>query len=435
MDTYTIEEFGGIADGLTDNTQAFTQAISTIHSHGGGELTLTGGSYRTGSIPLCSNLTLSVRSGSVISFIPDPTLYKPVTSRWEGVDRKMHRACLYGRNLRNIVICGAGTIDGGGQDWWKRYAGDELDYPRPFLVSLEGCSNIVIRDLTFRNSPSWTLHPLESQDVLISNVTVCNPFDSPNTDGVDPESCSNVRILGCTFDVGDDCIAIKSGTEQTSQKSPCQDIVISGCNMRHGHGGVVLGSEMSGSIRNVVITSCIFNQTDRGIRMKTRRGRGGTIENIIASNIVMTDILCPLVINSYYCCGPSGQNRRVWDKSPYPIDSSTPRYRHIYMHDIRASKVRSAAAFIYGLPEMPIEAMDMHDVHISMDPYSQPAEPAMIADAPKLSQAGIYMENTESCAIRRVTISGLRTPAFIKQNANQHLAISAISPSTSGLIP
>lgn len=425
MSQYTIEDFGGVGDGTTDNTETFTSAIEAIRTQGGGELVLQGGVYRTGSIALCDNLTLTVQSGSRISFIPDSSLYPPVISRWEGVSREMHRACIYGTGLDHVTLRGTGLIDGSGQTWWKRFSTDNLEYPRPFLLSLENCSNISIQDLTFVNSPSWTLHPLESNSVLITNVTVHNPSDSPNTDGLDPESCSNVRVLGCTFDVGDDCIAIKSGTEQTTRKSACRGIIISGCNMLHGHGGVVLGSEMSGDIRNVVITGCVFDQTDRGIRMKTRRGRGGVISDIVASDIVMADTLCPVVINSYYHYGPAGKEPCVWDKSSRPVDSGTPQYRHILIHDIRATKVRSTAAFIYGLPEMPIKDLTMHDMDISMDEDSQPAEPAMIANAPKLSQSGIFMENTNHCSIRRVTLEGLKTPFFVREEANEGLVLDS----------
>lgn len=421
MSTYTVEDFGGASGEATDNTEAFAKAMSTIQTEGGGELILGQGRYRTGSIALCSNLTLTIESGSGITFIPQASLYPPVESRWEGARGIMHRACLYGKNIEHITLRGGGSIDGSGQPWWQWFRDSALEHPRPYLVSIENSRDIIIEGLTFLNSPAWTLHPLESQNILIRDVTVRNPADSPNTDGLDPESCSDVRILGCMFDVGDDCIAIKAGTEATAEKSPCQNIIISGCNMKHGHGGVVLGSEMSGDIRNVIITGCVFDQTDRGIRLKTRRGRGGTIANIIAGDIVMTDTLCPFVISSYYYCGPSGKDRYVWDKSPYPVDSRTPRYEHIHIHDIRATGVRSVAAFIYGLPEMPIEDLSLENFDISMDPDSEPVEPAMIANAPKLSQSGVFMENTKNCAIRKFSVEGLKTPFFVRNSNNEGL--------------
>lgn len=151
---------------------------------------------------------------------------------------------------------------------------EELQYPRPKLISFDGCNRVTLKDLTLVNSPSWTVNPIRCQDVTIDNLSIHNPADSPNTDGIDPESCVNVRISNCHIDVGDDCIAIKAGTEDTKERIACENIAITNCTMIHGHGGVVLGSEMSGDIRNVVISNCVFKQTDRGIRLKSRRGRG-----------------------------------------------------------------------------------------------------------------------------------------------------------------
>lgn len=143
--------------------------------------------------------------------------------------------------------------------------------------------------------------------MTIDNLTIVNPFDSPNTDGIDPESCRNVRITGCHIDVGDDCIAVKAGTEDALEDVPCENIAITGCTMVHGHGGVVLGSEMSGGIRRISITGCVFDGTDRGIRIKSRRGRGGAVEDVSVTGIVMNDVLCPLVINLMYFCGKDGK--------------------------------------------------------------------------------------------------------------------------------
>lgn len=162
-------------------------------------------------------------------------------------------------------------------------------------------------DFMVHNSPNWTIHPVRCENVTIDNLTIVNPFDSPNTDGIDPESCRNVRITGCHIDVGDDCIAVKAGTEDALEDVPCENIAITGCTMVHGHGGVVLGSEMSGGIRRVSITGCVFDGTDRGIRIKSRRGRGGAVEDVSVTGIVMNDVLCPLVINLMYFCGKDGK--------------------------------------------------------------------------------------------------------------------------------
>ncbi len=225
-----------------------------------------------------------------------------------------------------------------------------------------------------RNSPSWTINPIRCNDVTIDNVSIWNPADSPNTDGIDPESCSNVRISNCHIDVGDDCIAIKSGTEDTKERVPCENIAIANCTMIHGHGGVVLGSEMSGDIRNVAITNCIFKQTDRGIRLKSRRGRGGTVEDVRVSNIVMEDVICPFIMNLYYFCGPRGKDKYVWDKRPYPVTEETPTFRRIHFANITARNVHAAAGFLYGLAERYVSEVTFTDIDVSMAEQAIPGK-------------------------------------------------------------
>ncbi len=420
--TYDLNEFGAHGDGTTDNTSAFNLAISKINENGGGELIVTPGNYLTGPLKLCSNLTLTIQAGATLSFLPNPKAYPIVNSRWEGAEQLVYQACLYGYQLKNITIQGNGVINGNGRNWWQWFHDGTLEYPRPYLLSLESCVHLKIRDLTFINSPAWTLHPMECNDVLIDGVTVKNPKDSPNTDGLDPESCLNLRIVNCLFDVGDDCIAIKSGTEATACKNACENIVIANCNMIHGHGGVVLGSEMSGDIRNVVITNCTFDHTDRGIRMKTRRGRGGTVENITVNNITMTHTLCPLVINAYYYCGPAGDEKYVWDKSSYPVDFRTPHYRRLVFSNIIATDVQSAAGFIYGLPEAPVEDLQVANCQFFMNPQADPSEPAMIASAPALAHVGFFIENTLNTRLSEVTVHDQTGNIFYRQKNNQNLS-------------
>lgn len=424
MDTQNkiVTNFGAKGDGITDNSLVFQKLIDEINDNGGGKITIPAGTFLTGSLSLCSNLTLEIGDGAELKFINDPSLYKPVLSRWEGASGLIHQACLYGTNISNISIEGHGTINGNGEFWWNAFKSKSLDLPRPYLISIENSQNITLKSVTLLNSPSWTIHPLECSGVLIDGVTVRNPYDSPNTDGLDPESCENIKIVNCLFDVGDDCIAIKSGTEATEIKSSCKNIVISNCNMEHGHGGVVLGSEMSGNINGVVINNCTFNNTDRGIRMKTRRGRGGKISEIIVSNIVMNNVLVPIAINSYYFCGPSGKEKYVWDKSTYPVDSRTPQYEHLSFSNIIAKNVKSAAMFIYGLPEMPIKNLSISSTQIYMDQSSKPTEPEMIADAPKLSQAGIFIANTENAQLNNIKVYGTNDDLFNYNDSNNNLS-------------
>ena len=182
----------------------------------------------------------------------------------------------------------------------------ELPYGRPYLICFEHCKHVKILDVKLTMSPAWTVHPLYCEDLEVRGISIRNPWNSPNTDGINPDGCQNVRIADCLVDVGDDCITLKSGTEETPEKQPCENITITNCNLVHGHGGVVIGSEMSGGVRNVTITNCVFQDTDRGIRVKTRRGRGGVMESVLVSNVMMERVLCPFVFNMYYQCGAQG---------------------------------------------------------------------------------------------------------------------------------
>lgn len=391
---------------ISERTNNIQQKIDQLVREGGGELQFINGTFKIGSIRLGSNLTLKVAAGAELSFSDDILKYPEVISRWEGKETWMYRACLYAKNAKNLKITGDGVINGNGQKWWQRFKDQEkhLKYARPYLCSVEDSKNVEISDLRFVNSPSWTIRPLKCDGILIQNVKVKNPRNSPNTDGLDPESCNNMRITGCVFDVGDDCIAIKSGTEDAEKRIPCSNVLVNSCNMIHGHGGVVFGSEMSGDITNVVVSNCTFKDTDRGIRFKTRRGRGGAIKDVVVNNIVMDNVLCPLVINSYYFCGERGQEEYVWTKAKLPVNQQTPIIDNLMISNIIAKNVRSCAMFVYGLPEKPIKNLMVSDVILKLAGGIAPEEPAMIADAPKYSHKGVFIENTENTVFKNVVV-------------------------------
>ncbi|GIO52493.1 glycoside hydrolase family 28 protein [Paenibacillus cineris] len=418
MSVYSITEFGAVPGGAEPATRAIAAAIEAADAAGGGTVFVPAGMYLTGAILLRSNIELRLDPGAVLSFSTDPADYPVVTSRWEGVLREVHASCVYGHGLKNVSITGSGTLDGNGQPWWDKMRSrpDELTHPRPKLISLDRCTRVTIRDVTLINSPSWTVNPILCDNVTIDNVSIYNPADSPNTDGIDPESCQNVRISGCHIDVGDDCIAIKAGTEDTAQRVPCENITITNCTMIHGHGGVVLGSEMSGDIRNVVISNCIFKHTDRGIRLKSRRGRGGTVEDIRVSGIVMEEVICPFILNLYYFCGPRGKDKYVWDKRPYPVTLETPTFRRIHFSNITARNVHAAAGFVYGLAERYISELTFADIDISMAENPVPGRPAMMSGIKDMKARGFYLGNVRDIRFDRVTVGGHEGPAFYVEN-------------------
>jgi polygalacturonase len=420
-----VRAFGALGDGTARDTAAIQAAIDACHAQGGGTVFIPAGVYLTGALTLRSNITLHLDAGATLLGSEDPNDYPIISSRWEGAEQPTHAPLIGGRGLENIAIVGRGTIDGRGAIWWLRFRSRALAHPRPRLVAFDDCRNLLISGITALNSPSWTINPVRCKIVNIHQVTIVNPADSPNTDGINPDSCSDVHISDCYISVGDDCITIKSGTERerAERLAPCQNITITNCTMANGHGGVVIGSEMSGDVRNVVISNCVFVGTDRGIRFKSRRGRGGTVEDVRVTNVVMTDVLCPLTMNLYYACGAWG-DATVSDRSPRPVTTRTPRFRRITLSHITATGAATAAAFLYGLAEMPLEDIALEDVSISMAGAAEPGYPDM-ADGLELMQgAGLIVCNARGLRLHRVEVRGQRGPA-IQISSSSEVDLSA----------
>ena len=402
-----IREYAFLSIDGKDWTNAFSRAIDDLRAQGGGVLTVPAGDYPSGSIRLYDNMTLNVESGATIRFLQDESAYPLIEGEYEGNAGLVYQACLYSENAKNIAVTGFGTLDGQGEYWWKQAKERILKHPRPYLVCFSGCEHVVIENVTLVNSPVWTVHPIRSRNVVIRGLNIANPYHSPNTDGINPDACQDVRISDCTIDVGDDCIAIKSGTEKTPDRRCCERIIITNCHFLRGHGGVVLGSEMSGGIRNVVVSSCVFSGTDRGIRLKTRRGRGGTVEGIQLTNLSMENVVCPFVFNMYYGGRvKKPEEQYFWDKSPLPVDDRTPCLRDVSISGVRARGVTACAAFFYGLPEMPVEDVSIKDVVVEMsDGYVE--EAGMMADPPILKKAGFFLRNAVCVDIRSVKVLGV----------------------------
>jgi polygalacturonase len=410
---FNVREHGALGDGQTLDSPAIQSAIDLSAAQGGGTVFLPAGQYVTGSLFLRDNITLHLDAGAVLLGSEDPDHYPIIHSRWEGKHQDTYAPLIAGQNLNNISIVGRGTIDGRGSRWWRAKEEGTLAHPRPRLISFSDCTNVLIEGITAINSPSWTINPVHCQNVNIHGITIINPADSPNTDGINPDSCRLVRISDCYVSVGDDCITIKSGTEyeHPDRYAPCRDITITNCTLERGHGGVVIGSEMSGGVKNVVISNCVFIGTDRGIRIKSRRGRGGAIEDIRVSNLIMDGVLCPFTMNLYYHIGARG-NTDVSDKNPRSVDDSTPRLRHIHFSHITARDVKHAAGFLYGLAEMPLEDISFSDVSISISDTADSGYPEMADDIPSMSQAGFFIRNVRHLRLENVEVTGQVGEAF-----------------------
>ena len=324
--TYHITDFGAKADNESVPChEAINQAILQCSLTGGGTVIVPKGTFYTGPITLKSNVNFHLEEGAVLKFLTDQSLYFPgVITRWEGLDCYNARPLIYAYGETNIAITGKGTIDGQGSNdtWWpmcgaakygwkegmvaQRNGGRERllmygetstpiykrvmtpeDGLRPQLINLYSCHTILIEDVTLLNSPFWVIHPLFCESLIVRGVNIFNR--GPNGDGCDPESCKNVLIENCTFDTGDDCIAIKSGRNADGRKwnIPSENIIVRNCKMKNGHGGVVIGSEISGGYRNLYVENCVMDspQLDRVIRIKTNDCRGGIVENVFVRNI------------------------------------------------------------------------------------------------------------------------------------------------------
>ena len=415
--------FGGIGDGKSLNTEAFRKAIEELSAKGGGKLIVPPGVWYTGPIELKSNINLNLEKGALILFSSDFNLYPLVNTVFEGLGTKRCQSPISGKNLENVAITGEGTIDGSGEAWrplkkakvtdsfWKSVVksggvlkdptywfptksslkGESMsdmnvprtnlndsqwneikDFLRPVMISLIECKNVLLQGVLFENSPSWNIHPLMCTNLIVDNISVKNPAYAQNGDGIDVESCNNVLIVNSSFDVGDDAICIKSGKDEEGRKRarPAENIVVDNCKVFQAHGGFVVGSEMSGGVRNVSVRNCQFLGTDVGLRFKSNRGRGGIVENIYISDIYMFNIVTDSFLFDLFYGGKSAsESLEDGDESPSetvipPVTDETPLFRNIYVKNIVSRNARRAM-FFNGLPEMNISNIHLENAYIT----------------------------------------------------------------------
>jgi len=425
MAIYDVTKYGVINDGETNNTNAIAEVIALAEKLGGGTIYFPAGTYITGSIGLKSNMTLYLEAGALILGSEDKNDY-PLISEIDikGYTRGGRAAMVYAINAKNVSVEGRGTIDGRGYNWWNHPEDEQR--PRMFQPIL--CENVVLSGVTLLNSPMWTVHPVCCNNVTIDGITIRNPWNSPNTDGINPESCSTVHISNCTIDVGDDCLTIKSGTEEDmlQKQYPCENIVVTNCTMLNGHGGVVIGSEMSGGVRNITISNCVFNGTDRGIRIKTRRKRGGCVEDILINNIMMTDVFAPFTMNGYYQCGGTDPNdMELFSLDKLPVDEDTPVMKNIVISNVRAKNATATAGYIYGIPESPIKGLRIINYSVEMVPTDEEIKdsPIMAWHIDKTVGTGLYCCFCKDIAFDNVTINVLNGPAVkVEKSEDIHMS-------------
>lgn len=420
-----LSDFGAKGDGSALCTEAFQKAFAALVEKGGGKLVVPQGVWYTGPIELKSNTELHLEKGAVILFAADESLYPIKKTSFEGLETRRCQSPVSATNATNIAITGQGAIDGNGLYWrplkkskvtdgqWKKFTGmqkgvfkrNDLWFPsagyakgdsiadmnvpkgletdeqwneirrflRPVMVSLVGCKNVLLKDVIFQNSPAWNIHPLMCENIIIDHVLARNPDYAQNGDALDLESCKNALIVNSTFDAGDDGICIKSGKDADGRKrgKPCENVVVDGCTVFQGHGGFVVGSEMSGGVKNILVQNCQFLGTDVGLRFKSCRGRGGVVENIFIRNISMFDIQGDAITFDLYYGGKSAievleSGEKVNNIEAKPVDETTPEFRNIDVENIVCRHARRAM-FFNGLPEKPITNIRLKNINISAD--------------------------------------------------------------------
>lgn len=471
----SIVDFGGVSDGITLNTEAFESAMSSLSQKGGGTLHVPSGVWYTGPIVFRSNINLHLEKGALILFSANFDLYPLVNTVFEGLDTRRCQSPISGRNLQNIAITGEGSINGSGEAWrplkkgkvtdshWKRVVasggvvkdknywfpskgslkGLEIsdmnvprkdlteaewleikDFLRPVMVSFIECKNVLLEGVLFENSPCWNIHPLMCENVIVDNIFVRNPGYAQNGDGLDLESCVNSIIVNSVFDVGDDAICIKSGKDEDGRRRnrPTENVLIDNCKVFQGHGGFVVGSEMSGSVRNISVSNCQFLGTDVGLRFKSRRGRGGVVENIYISNINMFDIATESFLFDLYYGGKSA-SESLEDGDIVPVDieksavdETTPSFKNIYVKNLTSRNARRAM-FLNGLPEMKIENINVENVTITSNIGAELVESKDInfknvKILPKQG-AALILKNIEN-----FNLSGFEYPSSLKEVVN-----------------
>ena len=371
---FVLTDFGARADGSADATSAFRSAIEACRRAGGGRVVVPAGEYPTGPIHLKSGVNLHVAAGATVRFHTDPARYLPtVFTRWEGVELMNYSPLVYALDQQDIAITGEGTLDGQADEthWWPwkktqkpardrllRMAEDGVAVAervfgaghdlRPNFIQPYRCRNVLIEGVTIRNSPMWVIHPVLSTNVTVRNVKVLSM--GPNSDGCDPESSSDVLIEDSLFDTGDDCIALKSGRNADGRRlqTPVERVVVRNCRMVAGHGGVTIGSEISGGARDVYAERCQMSSPDldRGLRIKTNAMRGGVIENVFVRDVEIGQVGSAVDIDMLYEEGASG--------------SFPPVVRNVRVERMTVAQAQHAL-FVRTLPGSPVTGLVVRD--------------------------------------------------------------------------
>lgn len=463
----SIKDYGAVEGGFEKNTKAIEKAIYEVSKKGGGTVKIPRGIWLTGPITLRSNINLHLEDGALLLFSKDFNDYPLVDTSFEGLNTTRCTSPINALSAVNIAITGKGVIDGNGDAWrpvkkgkmtasqWSKLvaSGGVLsedgkiwfpsesskkgfesrdyfnvpnisskkgleavkDFLRPVMVSLVKCDKVLLDGPTFQNSPAWNIHPLMSSNIIIRNLNIRNPWYSQNGDGLDLESCHNVLIYNNTFDVGDDAICFKSGKDKDGRNRgiSTENVIVKNNTVYHAHGGFVIGSEMSGGVKNVHVSNCNFIGTDVGLRFKSTRGRGGVVENIYISNINMINIPTDAIRFNMFYSGNSpileenqSAEDEARDENKVAVTEETPAFRNIYMKNIIATN-SGKAAFFMGLPEKSLENVSLENAILE-------------------AEEGITVIDTRGLKLKNVKVISKKTEALTIYNS-QDITVDAFT--------
>jgi polygalacturonase len=396
---FDVREFGAKGDGRALDTAAIQKALDECGQAGGGVVRIPAGTYFSRPIEIHSKTTLLLEQGATLKATDDPKDYLPDNVAWEdilaGRSRGPFTNFLSGKGLTDVTITGKGTIDGSGARWWEpaeeaRRKVPGYTLPRPNLIRIVGCKNLKVTGITLQNSPKFHLVPEDCEDVLIEGVTILAPAGAANTDAIDPSLSRRVKITHCLIDVGDDDVAIKSGKKMPGRECACEDISITDCVFKHGH-GVSIGSETAGGVRNVTVRRCQFEGTENGIRIKTARGKGGLVENIVYEDLTMKDVVGAITITTYYPRIPATDAAQA-------LTPQTPRFQNIRITNLKATSAKSAGVIV-GLPESLVRDVTLKNVQIGA------------------ATTGLAIRNADGVRLKNVRVRAKEGPPFIVQDA------------------
>ncbi len=397
---FDVRQSGAKGDGRTFDTEAIQKALDDCGKAGGGTVRFTAGTYLSKPLVVRSKTTVLLEPGATLLASPTQSDFVKGGGDWLlARSNSDFNPFISGKELTDVTFTGKGTIDGNGAVWWEeaekaRRKVSGFTLPRPNLIVLNRCKNVRLAGIKLVNSPKFHYVPTDCEDVTVEDVTIISPAGAANTDGIDPSNCRNVTITRCTIDIGDDNIAIKSGKKVAGREFGCENITVTDCVFLHGH-GLSIGSETVGGVRNLVVKNCRFDGTENGLRIKSRRGKGGVIQDVSYSDITMTNVHPAISIACYY--QDSSQARYPQDDPAQPMTDTTPVVRNIQISNMTAISTRDAG-LIVGLPESVVTNIVLENVRIT-------------------AETGLTIANAQDIKFHNVEISAKQGPPFTTENA------------------